>query len=310
MQPLPAKRIYASSDKFFSTIAAGVAPLLHESFDSLGIIWSFPATIEKHTNGIDGISTVDLSKELVIPGVEKAPIGDMLIRAMREYNTALPISLPRVVVNDTAAVLLANGGNLGGIVGTGFNFAFSHGGQIYNLEAGGFSEVPQTSLTRQLDSESERPGQYLAEKQVSGKYVEDLFTRGVHELGFDTTEKFQARDVSSILAGNYESLLQKLPSLTPDDIALLQEQAAILVGRSAQIAASMVAGTIQEFPEDFSGESITIPIEGSFFAKTPGYKEAVTRYVEELLPEKSVSFVTVSQSGIKGAGVAALDLVK
>lgn len=299
---------YTSSQVFFEEVASVVAPLTDVPVDSVGIIWSAPASIKESSYGIEGISTPNLSKELTIPGVEQIPIGDQLIHELQNYSQSIPSNIPRIVTNDTVAVLLANGGNLGGIVGTGFNLALFHNNQIYNLEAGGFSHVPQTDLTRQIDAESERPGFMLAEKQISGKYIERLFTLAAQKLDIAQGQKFQAEDISTILSGSTKTFMERFPKLSSENVQILQELAQVLRDRSAQLLASILVGAIQAFPEDFPSNEVSIPIEGSFFGKTPGYKSATEGYIADLLHDKKVILTPVDQSGMRGAGVAALHI--
>lgn len=288
---------YTSVNEFFDEVAADVAPVISDRTpQAVGIIWSFPAEVFGSEDGIDAISTTNFSKELVIPDADRAPVGVLLVDALRRNGIDIPHDIPRAVANDTAAVLLASGGSLGGIVGTGFNFAFSHNGEMYNLEAGQFSGVPTTTLIQEVDKASERPGHYPAEKQISGDYVGKTFTMALQKLGLAEKE-YTAADMSAILDGS---------DMASNDV--IQRIAEDLRDRSAQIVASMVVGTITAFPEDFPQDEIIIPIDGSFFGKTPGYKEAVSLYTAQLVENKKVTFVHVHQSGMKGAGLAALSV--
>lgn len=294
------KRNYDSSESFFDEVADTVVPLAQNYESSaLGIIWSFPTdSVGEYPNGIDAISSSQLPKELVIQGIDERPVGDMIIESLQRKGLRIAKDTPRAVANDTAAVLLANNATLGGIVGTGFNFAFLHGGQMYNLEAGGFTNVPQTLLTQELDAKSKRPGHYLAEKQVSGHYVGEEVGLALTKFGFGE-KVYSGEEVSAILAER----------TTDFNSSIIKEIAEIFRDRSAQIVASMVAGTIDAFPQDFPDNEIIIPIDGSFFGKTPGYQEKITHYVHELVGDKNIQFVYVENSGIKGAGVAALGLL-
>lgn len=294
-------RKYTSAKEFYGEIAASVAPLLADADPlGVGIIWSFPAKIEKTPEGIDARSPKELPKEFVIPGVDEGLVGTALLDELHIYNPNLSSEMPRAVANDTAAVLLANGGTIGGIVGTGFNFAFVHNGALYNLEAGGFSGVPQTKLTKEINDATDQPDKQLAEKQIAGDYVGQLYTAAIKHAGI-ANKTYTAQDMSAILAGQNSSV---------ENYDVMREIAENLRDRSAQILSSMVAGAIETCPEDFPTKDIVIPIEGSFFAKTPGYKEAVELYVAQLVGEKHVAFRSVSQSGMKGAALAALSIIR
>lgn len=295
------KKRYDSADEFFDELAIGVKAAANGANPkALGIIWSFPTDDLKHTpQGIDATSVSNLPKEIVIPGIEKKYVGDFVVEALQRAGMDIPNNFPRAVTNDTVAVLLANNATLGGIVATGFNFAFLHNGQMYNLEAGGFSEAPVNPLTQAVDETSERPGQFLAEKQISGQYVGDAFTLALQELGV-ADRKYTSADMSEVLSGKLFA-----------DNASVKAVAKNLRDRSAQLVGAMIAGAVREFPEDFPNNEITIPIDGSFFGQTPGYKEAVAYYAANLLDNKK-KIVTkyVKESGMKGAGVAALSVMQ
>src|SRR5260221_8618646 len=157
-------KTYESANSFFERVSTIVQPLLGESPQAVGIIWSFPGDVRQIGRNVDVDSYEALPKEFIIPGISAKPIGEQLIASLPNVNK----DIPRAVANDTAAVLLANGGSLGGIIGTGFNLAFSHNGDMYNLESGRFTGLLQTDLTQQIDAESKLPGQGMAEKQISG----------------------------------------------------------------------------------------------------------------------------------------------
>lgn len=294
------KKKYDSTDEFFDELARSVKDVIGEANPkALGIIWSFPADIVSVSSGIDAVSTDKLTKELDVPGINTRKVGDFIIDGLRRNGISIPIDLPRAVVNDTAAVLLANGAALGGIVATGFNLAFLHEGQMYNLEAGGFDVVPQTALTQIIDKVSEHPGHYPLEKQVSGDYVGQAFSLVLKELGV-SDKNLTSADMSAVLAGELFN-----------DNPTAKEVATILRDRSAQLVGAAIAGTIQEFREDFPVGEIVIPIDGSFFGKTPGYKEALEFYATDLLDgKKKIVTKYVQESGMKGAGIAALGLVR
>jgi hexokinase len=121
----------------------------------------------------------------------------------------------------------------------------------------------------------------------------------LHEMGI-TDREYTSADMSDVLAG-------KLFTENP----LVKDVAETLRDRSAQLVGAAIAGAIHEFPEDFPDAEIVIPIDGSFFGKTPGYQEAVEFYATDLLDSKK-KIVTkyVKESGMKGAGIAALSLIK
>lgn len=308
---------FDSAESFFSEAASVAKKITKKSISSLGVIWSFPGNAEVTSKGVDQRSMY-LSKGFVIPAIEKAPIGEQVLEALGERGLDSKNSTTIAVLNDTVGVVLAEGGGIGGVIGTGFNLGVVYNGQIYNLEPGGFTGVPETFLSKAIDI-IDNPGIHLAEKQVSGKYIGmqlDTVTTWLSDQGLipgvqrKTADRLQSEHLSALLSGDKVKIEEVLTGLTDTSFSVLQNVAEILRDRSAQIAGTIIGTLINETADQLPND-IVIPIEGSFFAKTPGYQEAIEKAVhailgDEVISSKHISFKSVEQSGIKGAAVAAL----
>lgn len=316
-----ATKQFDTPEDFFDEAAGVAKEITHRRVSSLGFVWSFPSRAELTEKGVDQMSPENLTKGFVIHGITKRPVGEQLFDSLKRVGIAVEDGANIAVLNDTVAVLLAGGGKVGGVIGTGFNLAVEYNGQIYNLEAGGFSEVPTNSLTKAVDA-MVSPGTYLAEKQVSGKYIGmqlDLVTDLLIQEGFlhgvvkKADERLHTKHLSALLSGNREKLEDVLSGLTDAAFTILQEVATILRDRSAQIAGIMI-GTLINETADKLPKDVVVPIEGSFFGKTPGYQDVLEQTMRGLLKDKTatknITFKQVEQSGIKGAAVAALTVRK
>jgi len=166
----------------------------------LGFTFSFPVTM----TAIDKARLTGWGKEFNIPDL----IGKDVVRSLRRAITAEGIdSIVKVVSlnNDTVSTLVTGAYldkdcDIGGIVGTGTNFAYleslkniskltdkrkaGYGSKIMavNVESGNFNKVPQNSYDKLLDNASMNKGEHTAEKMVSGLYLGELIRLVIVDL--------------------------------------------------------------------------------------------------------------------------------
>lgn len=315
---------FESAEDFFNEVSEPALRALSHidgEIDGMGDVWSFPGKSEKTAHGVDQIAAKELPKEFIIMQISERPVGEQLLAALKRNGGSVPDTSSIAVLNDTVGVLLAGGGKVGGVIGTGFNFAIQIGGQIYNIEAGGFSKVPQTDLSKAIDAASDNKGAYLAEKQIAGRYLgQQLQTVAgwLHEENeFPLpASQLHTEDVSNLLSEDPKKMHETLSlfgSVTEAQQQVLIGAARRLRDRSAQVAGTLLATLIQKYPQEFSADEIVVPIEGSVFGQMPGYQEEVARTVRDNLGptfRKPVRFVLVEQGGTKGAAIAALTVNK
>lgn len=285
------RKKFKDVDDFFEMVTSELDPILADaSPDGLGIVFSFYGQVVKTKRGVDVLSNHNekLAKEIVIPGIGSRPVGEMLLKALsKKYH--YPEDIPIVTTNDTVAVALSAGTNMGVVVATGFNLAVRTPQGIVNTESGGFDKLPTHELARKVDRESMTPGRALAEKQIAGAYLGKQFAIAT---GIDDTT---SEKVSKTLEHVDES----------DEYKLAQ----ILRERSSQTVGIMIGTAINTFPDSFREETISIPVEGSLFWGMVGYA-GMTKAFAERISGKHIEFLKIPESGRVGIGLAALSFVK
>ena len=313
------KSSYIDANDFFNEITGEARALLGGGhIDAVGVVYSFPGTaIETQTGDVDVLSPEELPKGFKVPGISARPVGEQLLKSLQRADPNFDIDIPLVVINDTPAVALSTpGATIGGVVATGFNLAValqnSATGKVefYNSEAGKFTGIPTTPLSQEIDSMSANPGDGLAEKQISGKYlgqaleiaIKDLNRNGIlpnlHEGSI-----VDAKVISDLLDQKGENIQTFFSrDLHQDDMELLQNTAGIIAERSAQAVGIMIGSMAK-----LTGEKhVIVPIEGSVYANVKGYQDQVARYAQEVAPDVEFRLLNVEQGGVRGAGSVAL----
>lgn len=305
---------------FFTTIADRVVEPLVSGWqpDAMGIVYSFPGKAFSTENAVDILSPEELPKGFEIPGISKDPVGQTFLDYLSgRYNLGIRRDLPLVVSNDTSAVLLAGGGKVGGVVGTGFNLAVVSSGEIINTESGSFDGVPTHKYAVEVDNISDNTGEHLAEKQISGKYLGETLDSVVMDLRMmellkvDPDRELDSEALSAILSKNWEQLrVYGVDEVAKEDQVTLREIAGTLRQRSASLVGTMLGTLMTTFREEFPEDRIAIPIEGSFFWGVPSYMQYAEYYVRPHTPGKMTGFVNIQNAGLKGAAAAALSRVR
>ena len=321
------RTVFKDADDFYNEVIVHMKPVLAgHNPKALGVIYSFPGQATKTASGVDIKSTKELTKGFEIPGIDSELVGQALLSRLKNYG--ISNDLPVAVMNDTPAVLLAAGARakIGGVVGTGFNLAITAGGLIYNTESGGFAHVPSSPIAKLIDFFSGKIGQSLAEKQISGKYLEEMIGHTIHLLIdeklldrrlTDDTYHADASMITAILEGRIGEIEERLKAerrskngLDEDSRSILTELAVRLQQHSASLVGTMIGTAVATFPEEYEEQKVIIPVEGSVFWKVPGYADLVGQYAKQIAKGKKFRFVEIPHAGILGAGVAALSMLR
>jgi len=300
---------------------------------NLGHTFSFPV----RQTSVNHAVLMHWTKEIRTRDVEGRNVTELLFRALQRKGLSQVV--PRAVINDTTAVLLAAAyreanTDIGSICGTGHNTAYlekvgTQGPMIINLEAGNFDLVTTTAFDELLDGESDSPGSQLLEKMVSGRYLgelarfmlqplvdQGLFARnsGVRRT-LEKPDLLKSEDLAGILHDESPDLqgvlhiLEKRLHLTgtsPAERAAVKEIAHMVTTRSARLAAGTYCGILRHIDPDLRCSHV-LAMDGSLFEKMPGYAAAIRAALGEGLGDKA-DMVRISLykdgSGI-GAAVAA-----
>ena len=142
---------------------------------------------------------VALCKELQVRGAEGVQVCASLEKALQELGA--PGEREWKLINDSVGSLLGGMAGcdrsryadcIGFILGTGTNTCCrlpvtedarypelrALGGEtIFNMESGCFDKLVRGTADRELDAASERPGDHLAEKMISGSYYRQVLLR-------------------------------------------------------------------------------------------------------------------------------------
>ena len=296
---------------FIAEIVDAVIGGDHETPYYLGHTFSFPAVQESP----DDAKLLSWTKELAVPDVEGQWINERLSEAMQARG--LTNVRPTAILNDTVAVMLAAAYQwddvaIGSIYATGFNACYleKFGGEkppmVMNLEAGNFGWFDQNEYDAALDQASEKPGEQVLEKMVSGRYVGALFSRAFGDILGETFQAVTGEDIFHIIRGDDEGLLQRMAkgSLTEDQVRESVALAEAIVRRSARIAAAVYAGILRHVGND-GGKNIAV--EGSFFMHMSMARATLHEALKELLGDEAekVKVWQVTGGASLGAALAA-----
>jgi hexokinase len=189
--PMPGSRCRVSKFGMFDEIAEKVRPLLTGD-DKIGFCFSF---VFQSTPDRDAIIEA-MSKEVLVTDIGGAhACAELEAALLRQGATG---TRRYAILNDTVAALL--GGKaahadqgfdsyVGMIFGTGFNAcyieqtrnigkvqagSYAADRMIVNMEAGVYNGLTQGAVDRHIDQISQRHGDHLYEKMVSGGYFGDV----------------------------------------------------------------------------------------------------------------------------------------
>ena len=251
-------------------IYAASYPSSANAISHIGFCFSFPAEI---TEKLDA-KILKWAKELKISGGTGNYVAASLRNALKQINA--PVIK---VLNDATATLLGsyNKAQIAFVLGTGSNMAFvDEDGQIINLESGTYDCFPQSNFDIQLDRASSNPGESLAEKMISGAYLDELV-----RITEDAARKAGFRDTVSA------------------DLTLHDAIRATIAARAGKIAAAEISAVIEYLHTD--SKEITIIAEGSTFYKAQGLHASI----EKFLPK--VKFINIDSATLIGAARVVLN---
>ena len=256
---------------------------LDDRAEAIGVNFGFPLEPLYGVFGeVDGKLSHG-SKEHTFTGLTE-PIGSIIRELM---NKRIPVS----VANDTVCLTVCDDGSENGslIAGTGINAGIKikeHNQTIIvNLEIGNFHAFEQSAVLKKIDHLSEKPGEQLFEKTISGKYLAQYFNQKAKELGIPTHELQTSQELSELSLSDEQN----------DQIEL----ARAILQRSAFLLATAIAG-IYEFcgkPDNF-----VLIGEGSMLWHGWRYKENVYKKLSQLgIEESALEIKKVEDSSIRGA---------
>ena len=175
-KPLP---IFATQEIFLKFIDKTLNP----DVAHLALNFAYPMEPVSRDGYLDGRLVAGI-KEHSFTGLVGTLVGETIEKHIKnKYHRTVHAA----IANDTVCLLLSGltqfrwQGLVGGIIGTGVNFAiFLDEGTIVNLESAEFNKFPQTPEGKLIDKASKLPTSHLFEKEIAGGYLYQHFNIRLH----------------------------------------------------------------------------------------------------------------------------------
>jgi hexokinase len=303
----------------------------------LGHTFSFPTEMHSLNKAV----LIGWTKEFKTRMAEGRDVNLLMKEALIEHG--LDSVKPVAVTNDTVATLLAaaysdSHADIGSICGTGHNTCYLEqqparlpGPMIINIESGNFDGLPVNVYDQRLDLHSEKTGEQVLEKMVSGRYLGELMRLVILDLvqeghlfegkinrisGFPfnanslSTEHISLilGDESTDLTGTAEWLKGSKGISDPSlkETSVLKNIASLLLIRSARLAAATYIGILQHL-DPLLETPHTIAVDGSLYDKMPGFASSLRAALDEVLKDRAgqVTIKFIKDGSGMGAAVAA-----
>ena len=276
-KPLP---VFKTKEVFLSFIDKTI----DRDVEHLALNFAYPLDPVSRDGYLDG-KLVFGTKEHTFTGLVGNLVGETIERHVKDK---LKKTVHVALANDTVCLVLSGltqfrwQGLVGGIIGTGLNFAiFLDEGTIVNLEAANFDKFPQSDEGKLIDKASTRPGTALIEKEISGGYLYQHFNIRLQKEGLNFPAIKSTKEMDDVAFR---------------DIPLVSLLAREVSDHSSSLVSCEIAGIAEFLKRD-----CVFVIEGSLFWKGWRYKENVGVTVRQLVPHYQISFVFIEESGVLGA---------
>ncbi len=284
----------------FEVFYAALAEPLQElgEHERVGMCFSYNVSLGRTLDG-----PLDCwCKEVRVPEAVGKPVGASL-------KAALGKGCRRVaVLNDSVAAMLgAEGAQVGVILGTGVNVCYAERCEnipkvpgdlnadtmIVSTEVGEFGDFPRSEFESAVIAATDVPDSAIAEKQCSGGYLGEVIANAWRAAGEEGLLEFRP---DADLAG-----VSRLLGDAPESMAA--QIAAIAVARAAKIAAVLCAGAILRTGK----RNLRVAVEGSQYWCLTGFREAFHRELDGLLIPAGVCWrvVRTENACLLGAARAA-----
>ena len=306
---MPGRDKALSSEVFFDTLAELMdtdAPCIPD----VGVSFAYKGVITPEGDYI----IEGMCKEVTVIGIEgKSLVGGLNAAFERRGSSPRRIR----TVNDTAACLMGCvpsrrlfgcGSAVGMVLGTGFNICFRKdisldddiAPDIIVTESGFFDRIPRGKVDLELDEKSAIPGDHIAEKMISGRYLSEIFNMVMDRAVSDgiTADRGRADD-----SGYLDMLLR-----TRGEGDFARDTAYYIVKRSAMIAAVCVAASVIYSMRE-GGSDAVIAVEGSTVLRMCGFMDIFREMLDSILTkERGIRWEIMSgaDSVLTGTAGAAL----
>ena len=295
--PMPGTGEELSVDEFYRRLARPLERL--GDYRRVGLCFSYNVSLGRELDG-----PLDFwCKEVRVPEAVGKWVGASLGSALGDGCRSVH------VLNDSVAAMLgAEGAQVGVILGTGVNVCYSErcdaigkvpgdlrsDEMIISTEVGEFDGFPRSVFEEAVIAASDAPDSAIAEKQCSGGYLGHVIAAAWAQARAEgLLDALPPADLGSVSA-----LLAQAPDSPAGQIA------AIAIRRAAKIAAVLCAGPIRRAARDT--RELSVAVEGSQYWRLTGFREAFHRALEALLPEGITCRIVKSENAcLIGAAKAA-----
>lgn len=328
----------ATGRELFGFLAEQIAGLIGvDETIPLGLTFSFPTEMQALNKAVLIGWTKEFNTRLTV-----GKDVNLLLREVLQERGLYGIK-PVAVINDTVGTLMTAAysnprADIGSICGTGHNTCYLEQQppqephpMIINIESGNFNRLPANKYDRYLDLHSEKPGEQVLEKMVSGRYLGalmglvllDLVRKGCLFQGvsremmdfLSQSRNLGAEHISLILGDNSPGLGETAAwlknatcarNLAQQDLQVLKIIATLLTTRAARLAAATYAGVLRRLDPRLKHPHI-IAIDGSLYEKMPGFASYLEKGLDEILQNSSrqVRLKLVKDGSGMGAAIAA-----
>ncbi|MHB9071431.1 MAG: hexokinase family protein [Sedimentisphaerales bacterium] len=336
---MPGTMQEVGKDEFFRMMAEYVREIAGVS-ENIGFCFSYPSEILPNKDG----RLIRFTKEVKAKDVVGQLIGENLNRAIAEMKTGGDKHI--VILNDTAATLLAGvghndrifGGYLGFILGTGTNCCYveKNGNikkkkeldlqrsQIINAESANFSRCQRGEFDKEFDKTTANPGEHIFEKMISGAYLgaicfltiqkacnDGLFSSGTAEV-VSQMRGLETKQLNDFMFYPYGENPLAIACKTgdSDDVVKLYYLAGRMIERAAKLAAiNLSAMAIKSGCDTRPDKPLCIVAEGTTFYQMKGLKSKVEFYLKQYLENEIGIYweiISVDNAALIGAAIAGL----
>ncbi|MCX5680412.1 MAG: hexokinase [Candidatus Omnitrophica bacterium] len=312
------RHITGSGDLFFGFIAGCLKNFLVKnkemnSVRKMGFTFSFPV---KQTEIASG-NLVCWTKGFKVSGV----IGEDIVGLLEAALNKKGIRGVRVaaLINDTVGTLAAKSYedkncNIGVIIGTGTNACYAEpelGGMIVNTEWGNFDKMRRTVFDILVDSQSDRPGQQVLEKMVSGMYLGEVALKVIRAHVLPGLKHFNTEQMSAIESDRSNGLtvtgkvlkMAGIKDTTPEERLACREISSIISLRAARLSAACLEAIVKKIDPSISNRH-TIAIDGSVYEKHPSFANNISSALKDMLGTRAARIKVVLAKDGSGVGAA------
>jgi len=342
---LKKKLVKGSADPLFGFLADSISRFLRKEkigparAIDMGFTFSFPMK----QKGVASGSLVLWTKGFNVRGV----IGKDVVALLKKALDKKGLGRVRIaaLANDTVGTMVARSYSdphcdVGVIIGTGTNACYAEklanirklngpkmGSMIVNIEWGNFNKLEKTSYDKKLDASSDRPGEQVLEKMVSGMYIGELarlvikgligkkaIFNGTSSPGLEKAYNFRTEYVSEAASdrshnlGKMKSRLKSLgiPNSTLEDRRTVKSVCEMVSARAARVSGAAVAAVITKMDPTLS-KMHTVAVDGSVYEKLPRFSKNIAKALQEIFGRKAgrIRLVLTKDGSGKGAAIIA-----